>query len=122
MNKNLINEKSEKPQFLKGLRILLLIIVSISLLIEIYMFLTNPGTSSNAISPGMQTLIDNMPLIELGMSALISLICLGVAVISLKNDEPKFAIFFIVAAIALPLLVWYLNINFPQTYFASGTN
>lgn len=109
-----MEEKSEKSKFLdlEGLHIWLRIIAIILLLIGIYILLTNQGTSLHSINPGMQTLIDYMPVIEIGMSFLIGLICLAVAAITLKKDEPKLAIFFFVAGIGMPLLVWYLNVGF----------
>lgn len=115
MEENLIEEKTEKSQFLEQLSICLRIIALISFIIGVYLLLTNPSTSSNstATSSGMQTLIDNMPLIEYGMAGLISLICLIVAFIAQK-EAPKLAIFFLIAGIAVPLIVWYLHISFPQ--------
>ena len=110
MDENLIEEKS---QFLERLSICLRIIAIVSLIIGVYLLLTNPGASSNSISPGMQTIIDNMDLIEYGMAGLISLICMIVAFIT-RKDAPKFAIFCLVAGIAVPLIVWYLHISFPQ--------
>lgn len=88
MKENLIEEKSEKSQFLERLSICLRIIAVVSLIIGVYILLTNQGTSSNTISPGMQTLIDNMPLIEYGMAGLISLICLIVAFITRWVSAP----------------------------------
>ena len=112
-----MEEKSEKSKFLdlEGLRIWLRIIAIILLLIGVYMLLTNQGTSTHSINPGMQKFADYMPAIEIGMSFLIGLICLAVAVIALKKDEPKLAIFFFVAGIGMPLLVWYLNVGFLPT-------
>ena len=114
MDENLINEKSEKSQFLETLSICLRIIAIVSLIIGVYLLLTNSGTSSNSISPGMQTLIDNIPLIEYGMAGLISLICLIVAFIT-RKDAPKFALIVLIIGIAIPLIVWYLHISFPQS-------
>lgn len=108
-------EKSEKSQFLERLSICLRIIALISFIIGVYLLLTNPGTSSNStsINPGMQTLIDNMPLIEYGMAGLISIICLIVAFIT-RKDAPKFALVVLIIGIAIPLIVWYIHISFPQ--------
>lgn len=114
MDENIIEEKSEKSQFLEGLHIFLRIIAIISLIIGVYILLTNSGTSSNSISPGMQTIIDNMDLIEYGMAGFISLICLIVAFIA-RKDSPKLALVIFIAGIAVPLIVWYLHISFPQT-------
>ena len=124
MEENLIEEKSEKSKFLdlKGLRIWLRIIAIILLLIGVYMLLTNQGTSSHSINPGMQKLIDYMPIIEFGMSLLIGLICLTVATITLKKDEPKLAIFFFIAGIGIPLIVWYLNVGFLPIHFSPALN
>lgn len=113
MDENIIEEKTEKSQFLERLSICLRIIAIVSLIIGVYMLLTNQGTNSNSISPGMQTLIDNMPLIEYGMAGLISIICLIVAFIT-RKDAPKFALIVLIAGIAIPLIVWYLHISFPQ--------
>lgn len=113
MEENLIEEKSEKSQFLEGLHIFLRIIAIISLIIGLYLLVMNPGASSNSISPGMQTIIDNMDLIEYGMAGLISLICLIVAFIA-KKDSPKLALVILIIGIAIPLIVWYLHISFPQ--------
>lgn len=113
MNENIIEEKSEKSQFLEGLHIFLRIIAIISLIIGVYMLLTNSGTSSNSISLGMQTIIDNMDLIEYGMAGFISLICLIVAFIA-RKDSPKLTLVILIAGIAVPLIVWYLHISFPQ--------
>lgn len=121
MEENIIAEKSEKSQFLEGLSICLRIIAVVFLLIGVYMLLTNQGTSSNAISPGMQTLIDNMPLIEYGMAGLISLICLIVAFIA-RKDSPKLALVILIIGIAIPLLVWYLHISFPQPRLVPSPN
>lgn len=113
MDENIIEEKSENPKFLEGLHIFLRIIAIISLIIGVYILLTNSGTSSNSISPGMQTIIDNMDLIEYGMAGFISLICLIVAFIA-RKDSPKLALVILIAGIAVPLIVWYLHISFPQ--------
>lgn len=121
MDENLINEKSEKSQFLEGLSICLRIIAIVSLIIGVYMLLTNSGTSSNSISPGMQTLIDNMPLIEYGMAGIISLICLIVAFIA-RKDSPRLALVILIMGIAIPLFVWYVHSAFPQTRFVPTPN
>ena len=123
MEENTIVEKSEKSQFLEGLHIFLRIIAIISLIIGLYMLLMNPSTNSNStsISPGMQTLIDNMDLIEYGMAGLISLICLIVAFIT-RKDAPKFALVILIAGIAVPLIVWYLHISFPQPHLVPTPN
>lgn len=113
MEENLINKKSEKSKFLEGLSICLRIIAIVSLIIGVYLLLTNQGTSSNSISPGMQTIIDNMGLIEYGMAGLISIVCLIVAFIN-RKDAPKFALIVLIIGIAIPLIVWYLHISFPQ--------
>lgn len=121
MDENIIEEKSENPKFLEGLHIFLRIITIISLIIGVYMLLTNSGTSSNSISPGMQTIIDNMDLIEYGMAGLISLICLIVAFIA-RQDSPKLALVILIAGIAVPLIVWYLHISFPQPHLVPTPN
>ena len=121
MDENIIEEKSEKSQFLERLSICLRIIAIVSLIIGVYLLLTNQGTSSNSISPGMQMLIDNIPLIEYGMAGLISLICLIVAFIA-RKDAPKFALIFLIAGIAIPLIVWYLHISFPQPRLVPSPN
>lgn len=121
MEENVIEEKSEKSQFLDGLSICLRIIAIVSLLIGVYMLLMNPSTSSNAISPGMQTIIDNMDLIEYGIASLISSICLIVAFIA-RKDSPKLALIILIIGIAIPLIVWYLHISFPQTHLVPTPN
>lgn len=113
MEEKLIDEKSEKSQFLERLSICLRIIAIVSLIIGVYLLLTNQGTSSNSISPRWQTIIDNMDLIEYGMAGLISLICLIVAFIT-KKDSPKLALVILIVGIAIPLLVWYFHISFPE--------
>lgn len=115
MEENTIVEKNEKPQSLEGLHIFLRIIAVMLFLIGAYFLLTNPSTNSNSASirPGMQTLIDNIPLIEYGMAGLISLVCLIVAFIT-RKDAPKFALIVLIIGITIPLIVWYLNISFPQ--------
>lgn len=115
MEENTIVEKNEKPQSLEGLHIFLRIIAVMLFLIGAYFLLTNPSTNSNSasISPGMQTIIDNMDLIEYGMAGFISLICLIVAFIA-RKDSPKLALVILIAGIAVPLIVWYLHISFPQ--------
>lgn len=115
MDENIIEEKNEKPQSLEELHIFLRIIAVMLFLIGAYFLLTNPSTNSNSasISPGMQTLIDNIPLIEYGMAGLISLVCLIVAFIT-RKDAPKFALIVLIIGITIPLIVWYLNISFPQ--------
>lgn len=117
MEESLIKEKPEKSQSLNGLHVFLRIIVTISFIIGVYLLLTNPSTSSNAasISPGMQTIIDNMPLIEYGMAGLISLVCLVVAFIA-RKESPKLALVILIIGIAIPLIVWYFHISFPQTH------
>lgn len=117
MEENIIEEKSEKSQFLEGLSICLRIIAIISFIIGAYLLLTSPSTGSNSasISPGMQTIIDNMPLIEYGMAGLISLVCLIVAFIA-RKESPKLALVILIIGIAIPLIVWYLHISFPQTH------
>lgn len=117
MEENLIEEKPEKSQSLNGLHVFLRIIVTISFIIGAYLLLTNPSTGSNSasISPGMQTIIDNMPLIEYGMTGLISLVCLIVAFIA-RKESPKLALVILIIGIAIPLIVWYLHISFPQPH------
>lgn len=119
MEENLIEEKSEKSQFLERLNISLRIIAIVSLIIGVYLLLMNP--SSNSISPGMQTIIDNMDLIEYGMAGFISLICLIVAFIA-RKDSPKLALVILIAGIAVPLIVWYLHISFPQPHLVPTPN
>ena len=114
MEENTIVEKNKKSQSLERLHIFLHIIAIISLIIGVYMLLTNSGTSSNSISPEMQTIIDNMDLIEYGIAGLISLMCLIVAFIT-RKDAPKFALIVLIIGIAIPLIVWYLHISFPQS-------
>lgn len=123
MEENLIKEKSEKSQFLERLSICLRIIAIILFLIGAYFLLTNPSTnsSSTSISPGMQTIIDNMDLIEYGMAGFISLICLIVAFIA-RKDSPKLALVILIAGIAVPLIVWYLHISFPQPHLVPTPN
>ena len=113
MEENTIVEKNEKSQSLETLSICLRIIAIVSLIIGVYLLLTNSGTSSNSISPGMQTIIDNMDLIEYGMAGLISLICLIIAFIA-RKDSPKLALIILIMGVAIPLIVWYLHISFPQ--------
>ena len=115
MDENTIVEKNEKAQSLEELHIFLRIITVMLFLIGAYFLLTNPSTNSNStsISPGMQTIIDNIDLIEYGMAGLISLICLIVAFIA-KKDSPKLALVILIIGIAIPLIVWYLHISFPQ--------
>lgn len=115
MEENIIEEKNEKSQSLEELHMFLRIIAVMLFLIGAYFLLTNPNTNSNSasISPGMQTLIDNIPLIEYGMAGLISLICLIIAFIT-RKDAPKFALIVLIIGIAIPLIVWYLHISFPQ--------
>lgn len=117
MDENIIEEKSEKSQSLEELHIFLRIIAVMLFLIGAYFLLTNPSTNSNSasISPVMQTLIDNIPLIEYGMAGFISLICLIVAFIA-RKDSPKLALVILIAGIAVPLIVWYLHISFPQPH------
>lgn len=121
MDENIIEEKSEKSQFLERLSICLRIIAIVSLIIGVYLLLTNQGTSSNSISPGWQTLIDNMDLIEYGMAGFISLICLIVAFIA-KKDSPKLALVILIIGIAIPFFVWYINSVFPQTHLVPTPN
>lgn len=115
MDENIIEEKNEKSQSLEELHIFLRIIAVMLFLIGAYFLLTNPSTNSNSasINPGMQILIDNIPLIEYGMAGLISLICLIVAFIT-RKDAPKFALIVLIIGIVIPLIVWYLHISFPQ--------
>ena len=123
MEENTIVEKNEKSQSLEELHIFLRIIAVMLFLIGAYFLLTNPSTNSNSasISPGMQTLIDNIPLIEYGMAGLISLICLIVAFIT-RKDAPKLALVILIAGIAVPLIVWYLHISFPQPHLVPTPN
>lgn len=121
MVENIIEEKSKKSQSLEELHIFLRIIAIISLIIGVYLLLMNPGTSSNSISPGIQTIIDNMDLIEYGMAGFISLICLIVAFIA-RKDSPKLALVILIAGIAVPLIVWYLHISFPQPHLVPTPN
>lgn len=124
MNENLIEEKSEKSQSLEELHIFLCITAIILFLVGAYLLLTNTGSNSasiSSISPGMQTIIDNMDLIEYGMAGFISLICLIVAFIA-RKDSPKLALIILIAGIAVPLIVWYLNISFPQPHLVPTPN
>lgn len=121
MDENTIVEKNKKSQSLEELHIFLRIITVMLFLIGAYLLLTNQGTSSNSISPGWQTLIDNMDLIEYGMAGFISLICLIVAFIA-RKDAPKFALIVLIIGIAIPLIVWYLHISFPQPHIVPVPN
>ena len=121
MEENTIVEKNEKSQSLEELHIFLRIIAIISLIIGLYMLLMNPSTSSTSISSGMQTLIDNIPLIEYGVAGIISLICLIVAFIT-RKDAPKFALIVLIIGIAIPLIVWCLHISFPQPHLVPTPN
>ena len=123
MDENLIKEKSEKPQFLERLSICLRIIAIVSLIIGVYLLVMNPSTNSHqtSISPGMQTIIDNMDLIEYGMAGLISLICLIIAFIA-RKDSPKLALIILIMGVAIPLIVWYLHISFPQPRLVPSPN
>ena len=123
MEENTIVEKNEKPQSLEGLHIFLRIIAVMLFLIGAYFLLTNPSTNSNSasISPGMQTIIDNMDVMEYGMAGFISLICLIVAFIA-RKDSPKLALVILIAGIAVPLIVWYLHISFPQPHLVPTPN
>ena len=123
MDENTIVEKNEKAQSLEELHIFLRIITVMLFLIGAYFLLTNPSTNSNStsISPGMQTIIDNIDLIEYGMAGLISLICLIVAFIA-KKDSPKLALVILIIGIAIPLIVWYLHISFPQPHLVPTPN
>lgn len=106
MEENTIVEKNEKSQSLEELHMFLRIIAVILFLIGAYFLLTSPSinSSSTSISPGMQTIIDNMDLIEYGMAGFISLICLIVAFIA-RKDSPKLALVILIAGIAVPLIV-----------------
>lgn len=123
MEENTIVEKNEKSQSLEELHIFLCITAIILFLIGAYLLLTNPSTNPNStsISPGWQTLIDNMDLIEYGMAGFISLICLIVAFIA-RKDSPKLALVILIAGIAVPLIVWYLHISFPQPHLVPTPN
>ena len=121
MDENTIVEKNEKSQSLEELHMFLRIIAVVLFLIGAYFLLTNPSTSSNSISSGMQTIIDNMDLIEYGMAGFISLICLIVAFIA-RKDSPKLALVILIAGIAIPLIVWYLRISFPQPHLVPSPN
>lgn len=113
MDENLINENSEKSKFLERLHIFLRIIAIVSLIVGVYLLLTNSGTSSNSISPGMQVLIDNSSYIEIGMSALVSLVLLILAIINWKETKPV-AIIYLIVAIAIPLLTWFFTNSLAQ--------
>lgn len=123
MEENTIVKKNEKSQSLEELHIFLCITAIILFLIGAYLLSTNPSTNSNSasISPGMQMLIDNIPLIEYGMAGLISLICLIVAFIT-RKDAPKFALIVLIIGITIPLIVWYLHISFPQPHIVPVPN
>lgn len=121
MEENTIVEKNEKSQSLEELHIFLRIITVMLFLIGVYLLLTNQGTSSNSISPGWQTLIDNMDLIEYGMAGFISLICLIVAFIA-RKDSPKLALVILIIGIAIPFFVWYINSVFPQPHLVPTPN
>lgn len=112
MDENLI-EKTEKSQSLEELHIFLSIIAIILFLVGAYLMLTNPGTGSDSISPGMQAMIDSIPLIEYIVAGLMSLICLIVAFIA-RKESPKLALVVLIIGIAIPFIVWYIHISFPQ--------
>ena len=121
MDENLIKEKSEKSQSLERLSICLRIVAIVSLLIGAYLLLTNPNTGSNSTSirSGMQTLNDNVPMIEFGMTVVVGLVLLILAFIN-RKESPKLALFYLVIGIGLPLLIWFLGSLIPQTGFASA--
>lgn len=121
MEENIIEEKTEKSQYLEWLSIVLPIIAIVSLLIGAYLLLTNPNTSSNStsISSGMQTLINNAPMIEFGMTVVVGLVLLILAFIN-RKESPKLALFYLAIGIGLPLLIWFLGSLIPQTGFTSA--
>ena len=123
MEENTIVEKNEKSQSLEELHIFLCITASILFLIGAYLLLTNPSTNPNStsISPGWQTLLDNMDLIEYGIAGFISLICLIVAFIA-RKDSPKLALVILIIGIAIPFFVWYINSVFPQPHLVPTPN
>ena len=117
MEENLIEEKTEKSQLLERLSIYLRIIAIISFIISAYLLLTNSNTNSTSapISPGMQTIIDNAPMIEFGMATIVGLVLLILAFINRKKS-PKLAIIYLAIGIGLPLPISFLNSIFSQTH------
>lgn len=119
MDENLIEEKSEKSQSLDELHIFLCITAIILFLVGAYLLLTNTGSNSASISPGMQTLINSAPMIEFGMTVIVGLVLLLLAFVN-RKESPKLALFYLVIGIGLPLLIWFLGSLIPQTGFASA--
>lgn len=113
MDENIFEEKSEKSQFLERLSICLRIISILSLIIGVYLLLTNSGSSSNSISPGMQKLTESLPYIEFGMIIIMSLISLVVSFI-VRKDAPILALFLLIIGIGMPIIFWYFTIGTPQ--------
>lgn len=118
MEENLIEKKIKKSQFLERLSICLRIIAIISFIIGAYLLLTNPsaGSDSTSINPGMQTIIDNAPMIEFGMTTIVGLVLLILAFVN-RKESPKLAIIFLAVGIGLPLLTWLLTSSMSHTSF-----
>lgn len=110
--KPIIEEKSNN---LEKLSICLRLISIVSIIIGLCLMLTNPNTNSNStsISPGLQMMIDNMPIIEFVMLTIMSLIFLILAFITRKT--PILAIIFLIIAIGTPLVAWIITSHIPQT-------
>ena len=105
----------EKSNNLEILHAFLRITSIICFTIGLYMIMTNPNTSSNtnSISPGLQIMIDKMPIIEFVMLTIMSLMCLILAFMTRKT--PHLAIVFLIIAIGVPLIAWLITNNISQT-------
>ena len=107
MDETIFEERSEKSQFLERLSICLRIIAVVSLVVGVYLLLTNSVSSSNSssMSYGMQQLTDIVPYLIFGVISIISLICLVVAFV-VRKYAPILALFLLVCGISMPIVAW----------------
>lgn len=99
------NQKRDTNQKSERLSSLLSITPVILIAIFLIKLLTSDSQSSSRMSPGMRTLIDNLPYIGASTISASSLVCIFVAFMTRKESK-KLAVFFVILALILIFISW----------------